>query len=85
MASAKLIIAADRLSRSPAWGDFLAALEDDVRIATANCVQSPPDLLQINQGRAQAAVAFLKMFQTCRVDAEKLRAQQQAQQANQKQ
>lgn len=83
MAGERLIRAADMLSRSPAWSEFLAALEEDVHVATVNCVQSPPDLLQINQGRAQAAVAFLKMFKTCRAEAERLRVKQQATQ-NQK-
>lgn len=55
------IKAAELASRAPEdWTLFIEALSAHVDEARENCIRSPIDMLQINQGRAQAMTALLK-------------------------
>lgn len=77
MAGEKLVYAADKLSRvGSAWDEFILALESEVTIAKDNCVASPLENLQVNQGRAQSLTSLLGKLKTCRVEADRLRKAQ---------
>jgi hypothetical protein len=65
--------AAARLARtSPeSWGQFVSAFEAFTAETTTQCVQSPIDELQRNQGRAQAITRLQNTLSTCRQIADK--------------
>lgn len=53
--------AAELASRAPEdWQLFIESLTAHVDEARDNCIRSPLDMLQINQGRAQALTAILQ-------------------------
>jgi len=55
------IKAAELAGRAPEdWLLFIEALAAHVEEVRDNCIRSPLDMLQINQGRAQALTAILK-------------------------
>jgi hypothetical protein len=62
-----LILAAAKLQRTApeSWKEFLGAFEDHTNKTRDNCISSPLETLPLNQGRAQACVALLKVLRDC--------------------
>ena len=65
-------MAAARLAQSAPlqWVEFVDALSNYTEHRCIECIQSPPDMLQVAQGRAQSMVAFLRLLVDCRKTAE---------------
>lgn len=51
--------------RPEEWKHFLQAMQAYADYARDNCVSSPVDMLQVNQGRAQAAGTLFKLLSEC--------------------
>jgi hypothetical protein len=69
-----LAVASARLARTApeAWSDFLKAFERYSDQAAKNCVQSPPEVILVAQGRAQSCASILKAYQNCLALADKI-------------
>ena len=67
-------MAAARLAQSSPqqWDEFLTALADYTDHKCVECIQSPPDMLQIAQGRAQGLVGLGRLLEDCRKTAENI-------------
>jgi len=54
------------------WKEFLGAFEHYTQQQIQNCVSSPLDVLPVNQGRAQACAALLRLLTDCVKDADQI-------------
>lgn len=65
-------MAAARLARTAPqqWDEFIEALSQYTEQKCIECIQSPPDMLQVTQGRAQALAALGRLLEDCRKTAE---------------
>lgn len=70
----ELTLAAARLARSApeSWERFLGALSLYSQSQTEICISSPLDVLQVNQGRAQASAALLRLLANAVKDADRI-------------
>jgi len=67
-------LASARLARSApkSFEDFLGAFSAYAARQASNCIMSPVETLQVNQGRAQAASVLLTLLKDCVATADKL-------------
>ena len=69
-----MVMAAARLAQSSPqqWDEFITALADYTDHKCVECIQSPPDMLQVTQGRAQSLVSLGRVLEDCRKTAENI-------------
>jgi hypothetical protein len=58
------------------WQEFLSAVRTYTEAARTVCVQAPAAELPAMQGRAQQSMAFLQMFETALVTADRIERKQ---------
>lgn len=70
----QLILKAAALAKAAPiqWGDFLKAFADYKEKHRDNAIQSPPETLQTNQGRAQLATTTYSMLEKAVESAEEI-------------
>lgn len=77
----RLSYAAAEISRrvpDELWKEFLGAIAAYADTARDHCVNSPLELLQQAQGRAQATVAVSRLLHECRATADRIEAHERA-------
>jgi len=68
-----VLTAAHLASSAPQqWDEFIAALAEYVDHRCVECIQSPPEMLQVAQGRAQSLVGLGRLLEDCRKTAESI-------------
>ena len=67
MTDRRLIVAAARVAhRAPEdWAEFISAFVAYTDDRRDECIQSPPDMLQVAQGRAQACASLRRLLADC--------------------
>lgn len=75
-ADAEFVLIADQLSRSSGrvWSEFLSEFSKRTDRVKNQMVQSAPEQMQINAGRAREAVDLLDLLSNCRGYAEGVHA-----------
>jgi hypothetical protein len=71
----KLTLAAANVARAAPqfWAEMIKALNDQTETQRNACISSPPDMLQVAQGRAQYATALLSLLKDCVHDVDQMR------------
>lgn len=69
-----LPLAAAALARAAPyqWGEFLKALKEVSDAKARDCVQSPPEVVHVAQGRAQQAASLLAQLTDAVKDADRI-------------
>ena len=69
-----LVLKAAALARSAPvqWREFLAELAVYVDVKKNECIQAPPEMLQVTQGRAQQLASLLTLFNNAVKDADRV-------------
>lgn len=63
----RLILAAAHVARRAPeeWANFISAFVEHTDNRRDECIQSPPDMLQVAQGRAQACASLRRLLAEC--------------------
>lgn len=74
MSDKGLVLAAARLARTAPqqWDEFLAAFGEYADDKIVECIQSPPEMLVVTQGRAQGLASLGRLLESCRKVAENI-------------
>ena len=68
-----VLAAAHLASTAPRqWDEFIEALSIYTDQKCVECIQSPPEMLQVSQGRAQGLVGLGRLLEDCRKTAESI-------------
>jgi len=78
-ADTELVLKLAELARHAprAWSEALAEFRKYSDRVKDACIQSTPDMLQVNQGRAREAASLVQMFEQCVQNADTIAASRQ--------